>query len=103
MDDNMRPWPKVKVAILDTGIDHMHESISGYVESRVIMGYCGFVDDIDESKEATQDTDGHGTHIAALVARIAPWAEIYIAKIAKSSVVPYHNLIPNVRLESFDP
>jgi subtilisin family serine protease len=95
--DDTRPWPKVKIAILDTGVDHKHETISGYIENQVIRGCCGFVGEIDESKEATQDTDGHGTHIAGLVARIAPWAEIYIAKVAEGSVVPYRNLIPNVR------
>lgn len=29
-----------------------------------------------------EDTDGHGTHIASLFMKIAPHADLYIAKIA---------------------
>ena len=102
--NNERTMPKVKVAILDTGIDHEHPTIEG-LKTRVAFDECDscykcFV--IGESaekpvKEATQDRHGHGTHIAALLARVAPRSLIYIAKIAESIDIPLENRIAEVR------
>jgi subtilisin family serine protease len=102
--EHTRTMPKVKVAILDTGIAHDHPTIKAlktiksfsesdhWHKSFVVGGHPD-----KTSKKATQDTNGHGTHIAALFARVAPRAQIYIAKIAESTVIPTDNRIAEVR------
>ncbi|KAL2673797.1 hypothetical protein Neosp_012241 [[Neocosmospora] mangrovei] len=68
----------IKVAIIDSGIDLDDSWISGrstqIVATRNWTG--GETDDC-------ADTCGHGTHITRLISKIAPAAEIYIAKVSK--------------------
>ena len=52
------PW--VKVAILDTGVNSSHEDLSGKV-TNINVKYNG-------SYLGTSDIDGHGTHVAGIVA-----------------------------------
>lgn len=64
----------VTVAVLDTGIDLAHPALAG----RLLPGW-DFVDgDADPSETAlpTQGGYGHGTHVAGLVAWVAPGARI---------------------------
>jgi len=92
---------KIKIAILDTGIDHSHPSIIALksnaspirIECKSFVG--GHAD--DNSDESTKDIDGHGTHIAVLVSKIAPCADLYIAKIAVKKIVPLENRVAEVR------
>jgi subtilisin family serine protease len=69
---------RVKVAILDSGIDPSHPEFSNHTfgdhNSRDWTG-----------SSATFDRVGHGTHAAALVLRVAPKAELYIGKVFNSS------------------
>ena len=92
---------RIRITILDTGIDHSHPSIKALkssaspvrVECKSFVG--GHAD--DRSDESTKDIDGHGTHIAVLVSKIAPCADLYIAKISEKKVVPLENRIAEVR------
>lgn len=64
----------VTVAILDTGVDRTHPALA----NRLLGGY-DFVDmDNDPSEAGTRETGpfGHGTHVAGLVALVAPDAKI---------------------------
>jgi thermitase len=64
----------ITIAILDTGIDDTHPAFAG----RLVAGY-DFVDDDALPREAgsTSNTGyGHGTHVAGIVALIAPDAQI---------------------------
>lgn len=65
----------VTVAVLDTGIDLSHPLFEG----RLVPGY-DFVDlDNDPGEVATADRSafyGHGTHVAGLIALVAPEARI---------------------------
>jgi len=65
----------ITVAVLDTGIDTTHPTL----RNRIIPGY-DFVDmDADASEEGAYDVNaayGHGTHVAGLVALVAPDARI---------------------------
>lgn len=64
----------VRVAVLDTGADLSHPALAG----RLLPGR-DFVDgDDDPSEEGTRDNPGfgHGTHVAGLVALVAPDARI---------------------------
>jgi subtilisin family serine protease len=72
---------KIRVAILDTGVDYAHPSLAGKVK--------GGFDVFTMSAELPEDDNGHGTHIAGtLCARLdddsfglAPPIEIYSVKI----------------------
>lgn len=64
----------VKVAVLDTGIDPNHPALVG----KLLPGY-DFVDGDNDPTEtcALNDTRcGHGTHVAGLIALVAPEAKI---------------------------
>ena len=84
----------MKIAILDTGIDISHPSIIGAIKSKRIQeNMQSFV----ENDESVKDECGHGTHIASLLSRVAPQAEIHIAKVAKNQEIPPNHNITKVR------
>ncbi|KAL9110469.1 MAG: hypothetical protein Q9227_005013 [Pyrenula ochraceoflavens] len=65
---------RVRIAILDTGIDTNIEEIRN--NDRFVKRYCpikGFA--------SGKDKDGHGTHLATLVHKLAPSADIYTARV----------------------
>lgn len=66
---------RVKIAILDTGIDLLHPQIKEYRDH--IKECKSFFED---SKGDT-DSCGHGTHIAGLLLDVASNAELYVAKV----------------------
>ncbi|KAF4974768.1 hypothetical protein FZEAL_8365 [Fusarium zealandicum] len=77
----------VKICVIDTGIDLRNP----FVES---ANYCGRLKGLRSWKgNPTDVTDqhGHGTHIAELIFRFAPEAELYVAKITGqvSSNIPF--------------
>jgi len=64
----------VRVAVLDTGVDLAHPALAG----RLLPGF-DFVDFDSDPSEAGSDANpsfGHGTHVAGLVALVAPGAKI---------------------------
>ena len=64
----------VRVAVLDTGVDRQHPALAG----RLLPGF-DFVDDDNDPSEEGSEADvafGHGTHVAGLVALVAPGAMI---------------------------
>ncbi|KAJ2981443.1 hypothetical protein NUW58_g6689 [Xylaria curta] len=70
---------RIRVAILDTGVDVKDIMIKGALGSR-IKDRRSFV---GPSPSNRIDTYGHGTHVARLLLKMAPAAEIYIAKISE--------------------
>ncbi|MCJ1394518.1 hypothetical protein MMC18_007397 [Xylographa bjoerkii] len=78
---------KVKIAILDTGIDLEHPQFSNpdivYLEHGIprdrVKGCKSFV----TNEDADTDDCGHGTHSVALLLIIARKADIYVARIVK--------------------
>lgn len=64
----------VRVAVLDTGVDARHPALAG----RLVPGF-NFVDfnaDPSEQGSAGDPGYGHGTHVASLIAQVAPQARI---------------------------
>lgn len=102
-EDEPRTMPKVKIAILDTGVDYTHPRIQALKTRGVLVGHRGFVNaEEEDSEEATQDTDGHGTHITWLVSQVATRADIYIGKISEGKVVSFrNNRVANVRHSTY--
>jgi len=77
---------RVRIAILDTGIDMNHPEIDARKER--IKGFLCQMEGL-ESK-ANEDTSGHGTSTALLLMQVAPEADIYVARVFRGTkdVVP---------------
>jgi hypothetical protein len=71
---NTMPPVSVVVAVLDTGIDLNHPAFAG----RLVPGYDFVDNDNDASEEGSPELGpyGHGTHVAGIIAMIAPEAKI---------------------------
>ncbi|KAF4625406.1 hypothetical protein G7Y89_g12760 [Cudoniella acicularis] len=76
---------RVRIAILDTGIDLPdHASWIHEDQIRDQKSWLSHGDEFDQNlARGDQDLDGHGTHGAALLAKVAPDAEIYVARVFK--------------------
>ncbi|KAF4627633.1 hypothetical protein G7Y89_g10518 [Cudoniella acicularis] len=70
---------RVKIAILDTGFDRRDPAIRANRER--IKGIRSWVD----GGKADEDLAGHGTHTATLLLKIAPDADIFVARIAENN------------------
>lgn len=88
-----------KVAILDTGYDVSNPDIAEAVKDQKVCFSLR-----SGTKVTINDNDGHGTHCASLIAGrnkrartgCAPLAELYIAKIASSSLKSWMSLIEGI-------
>jgi hypothetical protein len=79
----------VKIAVLDTGVDTTHSFIKAAIQESQIKSLKTFVKD-DASFE---DSYGRGTHVAALLLKIAPDAQLHVLKVAKDGKIPPgHNI-----------
>lgn len=69
---------RVKIALIDTGVDLEDPFISPEVESGRIKG-CSWVGEEDD----ISDSCGHGTHLVRLVLKVNKSADILVAKVSK--------------------
>ena len=78
----MQTPEKIRIAVLDTGIDPTDRMIKPAM-SRIIdkRSWVGSI------PESYMDKYGHGTHVTRLLLRMAPAAEIYVAKITDNKNV----------------
>ena len=84
---------RVKIAVLDTGVDFKHPFIDGAVKTKRIQVATSFVN----NDESIQDSFGHGTHVAKLLLEVAPDAELLVAKIAEEGTIPCDHNIAKAR------
>lgn len=71
---------RIKVAVLDTGIDsNCTHALSR--ENDTVKEQMDFT--TDGHSNSAMDTDGHGTQVAGLVLDIAPQTDLYIARICR--------------------
>lgn len=70
---------RVRVAIIDTGINESHPLLKEFRENGQIRCKSWIPD-----HPADKDEDGHGTHVAHSFLKVAPKAEIYVAKVFRT-------------------
>lgn len=91
----------VRVAVLDTGVDGRHPSLSG----RMLPGR-DFVDDDRNASEpavANGAAWGHGTHVAGLIALVAPNARIMPVRVLDPDGVGNSWVLAEALLWAADP
>lgn len=91
LEESCKPSPdwafwrqeKIRVAIIDTGINDEDIIIDAATEDGRIKARRDFMDSTDDCK----DYYGHGTHVARLLLTLAPQAELYIAKVSNGKSI----------------
>lgn len=72
--------PRVKVAILDSGLELSAEHQQCYDHEPKIQYWTGLDEDANQ-----RDDVGHGTHLAILLRKIAPRAAVHVARVFKKT------------------
>ncbi len=76
---------RVKVAVLDTGIDLNHSYFDDEYKAGRIQNIASFVDGKNgEEDKNSGDESGHGTFVASLLLSHGLHIDLYVAKISKS-------------------
>lgn len=91
----------VRVAVLDTGVDRRHPALAG----RMLPGF-DFVDfDTDPSEAGAVGNAGygHGTHVAGLVAAVAPSARLMPLRVLDAQGVGNAWVLAEAMLHAVDP
>ncbi|MCX7953530.1 MAG: S8 family serine peptidase, partial [Deltaproteobacteria bacterium] len=63
---NTRGLRRIYVAVLDTGVDFLHEDMQGKVDLGLAFNAYNFVNELDP--EEIYDSEGHGTHVSGIIA-----------------------------------
>lgn len=79
------PSVKIKIAVLDTGVDlplALRSSVRVDVtEARSWLGKRVPINGVPLSDSMSHDPVGHGTHAAGLILSLAPMVEVYSAQV----------------------
>jgi subtilisin family serine protease len=91
----------VRVAVLDTGVDSTHPLLAGHL----LPGHDFVDDDNDPNEMGSRDNPGfgHGTHVAGLVAMVAPAAKIMPLRILDADGVGNVWVLAEALLYAMDP
>lgn len=82
------PRDRAKVAILDTGInlEHIPEELRARIKDReTFLGNNETVSHERDDDAMDEESSQHGSHIARWILRLAPRADLYIAKVVRSN------------------
>jgi hypothetical protein len=75
---------RIRIAIIDTGAELPEEALDSY--GNRLAGHKSWLTPTDKDKDlgrGDKDMDGHGTHATGLLLRLAPDAEVYVARVFK--------------------
>jgi subtilisin family serine protease len=89
---------RVRIAILDTGVDPSHPQIRAARDANRIKAYFPHPENQDpnsssQSFEPFRDLHGHGTHGTSVLMRTAPNAAVYIAKVDENGVLKIDQIV----------
>ena len=74
----------VTIAIIDTGIDYNHPDLGGGLgDGKTVIGGYDFIDNDSDP----MDELGHGTHIAGIIAKIAPNSKLLAYRVVDLSLI----------------
>lgn len=90
-----------RVAVLDTGVDRRHPALAG----RLLAGFdfVNFDPDASETGSRANISFGHGTHVAGLVAMVAPGARIMPLRVLDADGVGNAWVLAEAILYAVDP
>lgn len=71
---------RVKIAILGTGIDRTHGELRAQWNKRIKWAKSWI-----NGEASGRDSCGHGTYGASLLMKVAPEADIYVARVVKEN------------------
>ncbi|KLU83087.1 hypothetical protein MAPG_02154 [Magnaporthiopsis poae ATCC 64411] len=88
---------KVAVAILDSGLELSDDQQAKYFNECKIT-YKNWVDGVDvkTSWKNGRDNTGHGTHLSTLLEKVAPEADIYVARVFGGRQPEMDKDLPNI-------
>ncbi|KUJ07746.1 uncharacterized protein LY89DRAFT_789435 [Mollisia scopiformis] len=76
------PADRVRVAILDTGVDVTHDDLhSPWLDGQIF--YQNFV---GKRSGIPQDDDGHGTHVTSILLQMAENVDVYVARVSRDGL-----------------
>jgi hypothetical protein len=78
-----RGMDRVKIAIIDDGVDASLEILDGKIASG--KSFCTYPQSPDLTSPYFISTSRHGTYMAAVICRICPNASLYVAKLDQRS------------------
>jgi subtilisin family serine protease len=78
----------VRVAIVDSGVEHDHPAVGASVRGGVVVEYDDSAEDgvRIEPEDRARDVAGHGTACAGIIHALAPEAEIYSVRVLGSDM-----------------
>jgi hypothetical protein len=82
IDVDTNPGSRIKVAIIDDGVDASHEGLSAPIKTGIT--YCPANRGQPTPSAYYASTNGHGTLMATLIETACPFVEFYIAKLDDS-------------------
>jgi minor extracellular serine protease Vpr len=94
----------IKVAVIDTGVDYTHPDIFGFGPDGKVIGGFDFI----ENDNSPQDTNGHGTEVAGIIAAngklkgMAPEAKILAYRVSDTGDSVSSDLIVKAILRAIE-
>lgn len=79
LPNSLPPGERIRIAVLDTGYDPDAIFFQHRIRRQKLVRWRDWVDNAEDP----QDSHGHGTHLVSLIMKVAPEAEICVARVAK--------------------
>jgi hypothetical protein len=89
--------PKVKIAILDTGIDLSHEWIKLKLKDHNGKNKDFIQEDAEDESVPPQDSCGHGTYAAGIILQLTPHVDLHVARVFENGFL--HSTDTNTALD----